>query len=105
VGASESGVGLQRPADAERQGLHRVQQIAASSRASQFAIEDLRRTPATPAMVAEHYRLAQARVDGEATWARSLLTRLRAGEYWFEGEPDRPWNAPEAPADGGEAAA
>jgi hypothetical protein len=23
-----------------------------------------------------------------------LIERLRAGEYWFEGEPDRPWNAP-----------
>jgi DNA-binding PadR family transcriptional regulator len=73
---------------------NRVEQIAASARATQFAIDDLRRTPATPAMVAEHYRLAQARLDGEAAWARLLLERLRAGEYSFEGEPDPPWSAP-----------
>jgi hypothetical protein len=44
-------------------------------------------------MVAEHYRLAQARLDAEAAWARAPIERLRAGEYWFEGEPDPPWNS------------
>jgi hypothetical protein len=45
-----------------------------------------------PATVAEHYRLAQARLDGESAWARQLIERLRAGEYWFDGEPDPPWS-------------
>jgi DNA-binding PadR family transcriptional regulator len=73
---------------------HRIEQIAASARASGFAIEGIEHTPGTPAPVAEHFRLTQARLDGEAAWARALIERLRAGEYWFEGEPDRPWNAP-----------
>lgn len=73
---------------------HRVEQIAASARASEFAIEDVRRSATTPDTVVEHYRLGRARLEGEGQWARNLLERLRAGEYWFEGEPDRPWNAP-----------
>ena len=45
-----------------------------------------------PTTVAEHYRLCQARLDGEAAWARQLLDRLHAGEYWFAEEPDPPWH-------------
>lgn len=74
---------------------HRVEQIAASARAVAFAIDDIP-NQATPDTVAEHYRLSQARLDGEAGWARQLLDRLRGGEYWFEGEPGRPWSSPEA---------
>lgn len=72
---------------------HRVEQIAASATANRYAIEDLGRNPGTPDTVAEHYRLAQARLDGEAAWARQLLERLRAGEYWFDGEANPPWHA------------
>ncbi len=72
----------------------RIEQVEASARATSFAIEDIPGHPGTPDTVAEHYRLAQARLDGEATWARQLLERLRAGEYWFEGEPDPPWSSP-----------
>ncbi len=79
---------------------HRVEQIAASARATEFAIEGIQRGQGTPDTVAEHFRLTQARLDGEASWARALIERLRAGEYWFEGEPDRPWSAP--PASGGQ---
>ena len=68
--------------------------VEASARATEFAIEDIPGHPGTPDTVAEHYRLAQARLDGEAAWARRLLERLRAGEYWFEGEPDPPWSTP-----------
>ncbi len=71
----------------------RVEQIEASSRAVSYAIEDIPSHPGMPATVAEHYRLGQARLDGEAAWARQLLERLRAGEYWFDGEPDPPWSA------------
>jgi hypothetical protein len=82
---------------------HRVEQIAASARASEFAIDGIQHGEGTPDTVAEHFRLTQARLDGEAGWARALIERLRAGEYWFEGEPDRPWSAP--PASGGRAGA
>jgi DNA-binding PadR family transcriptional regulator len=71
----------------------RLEQIRASGRAANFAIEALSDDPGTPDTVAEHFRLAQARLDGEAAWARQLLERLRGGEYWFEGEPDPPWSA------------
>jgi hypothetical protein len=53
-----------------------------------------------PATVAEHYRLAQARLDGEGPWARQLIERLRAGDYWFDGEPDPPWST--QPSGGGQ---
>jgi DNA-binding PadR family transcriptional regulator len=75
---------------------HRLEQIEASARAVTFALEDLPNHPGTPDTVAEHYRLGQARLDGEAGWTRQLLDRLRAGQYWFEGEPDRPWSSPAA---------
>ena len=74
---------------------HRREQIEASARATGFAIEGLHDHPQTPDTVAEHYRLVQARLDGEAAWVRQLLDRLRAGEYWFEGEPNRPWSSPQ----------
>jgi DNA-binding PadR family transcriptional regulator len=80
----------------------RVEQIEASARATGFAIDDIPGNHNTPDTVAEHYRLAQARLDGEAAWARQLLDRLRAGEYWFEGEPDPPWSS--APRQGAGAA-
>jgi DNA-binding PadR family transcriptional regulator len=72
---------------------HRLEQIAASGRASEFAIEGIESSPGTPDTVAEHFRLTQSRLDGEADWARGLVERLRAGEYWFAGEPNRPWSA------------
>jgi len=72
----------------------RLEQIEASGRAVGYAIEDIPNHHDTPATVAEHYRLGQARLDGEAAWARQLLERLRSGEYWFQGEPDPPWSIP-----------
>jgi DNA-binding PadR family transcriptional regulator len=77
---------------------HRVEQISASRRATEFAIEDISRAPDMPDTVVEHYRLTQSRLEGEASWARELLERLHAGEYWFEGEPNRPWSSPEVAA-------
>jgi DNA-binding PadR family transcriptional regulator len=70
---------------------HRLEQISASARSSEFAIESIHTTLQTPDTVAEHFRLTQARLDGEARWAREVIKRLRAGEYWFQGEPDPPW--------------
>jgi hypothetical protein len=66
----------------------------ADGRANAFAIEGVGHNHDTPDTVAEHFRLTQARLDGEASWALALIERLRAGEYWFEGEPNRPWSAP-----------
>ena len=78
---------------------HRLEQIEASARAAGFAIESIQDHAQTPDTVAEHYRLVQARLDGEAAWGRQLLVRLHAGEYWFEGEPNRPWSNPEPRAE------
>jgi DNA-binding PadR family transcriptional regulator len=75
---------------------HRLEQIEASGRATGYAIADIAHDPHTPDTVAEHYRLGQARLDGEAAWAHQLLERLRAGEYWFQGEPDPPWHGLQA---------
>ncbi|HWD84962.1 MAG TPA: helix-turn-helix transcriptional regulator [Solirubrobacteraceae bacterium] len=69
---------------------HRLEQIAAAGRASAYAIEDLARDPEKPAHVAEHLRLVQARLEGEAGWVRGTLERLRSGDYWFDGEPGPP---------------
>jgi DNA-binding PadR family transcriptional regulator len=71
----------------------RLEQIAAAGTATQLAIRDLGEDPHKPAHVAEHLRLTQARLEGEESWTRSLLERLRTGEYWFAGEPDPPWSS------------
>lgn len=70
---------------------HRAEGIAASARATAFSIEDIGRSASTPDAVAEHYRLTQSRLEGEGRWARELIERLRADEYWFDGEPNPPW--------------
>lgn len=70
---------------------HRVEQIQAHGKSTEFALDDLKRARDKPQHVAEHVLLAQARLDGEAQWARGLLARLREGAYWFEGEPNPPW--------------
>ena len=71
---------------------HRLAQIAAAAQAAEFAIEDLARDPEKPAHVAEHIRLTQARLGGEASWTGAILEDLRRGRYWFAGEPDPPWS-------------
>jgi DNA-binding PadR family transcriptional regulator len=78
---------------------HRLAQISASEQHIGEAIDGIGSDPEIPAHVAEHLRLTQARLDGEADWVRDSLPRLRAGEYWFDGEPNRPWSAPAAAAD------
>lgn len=77
---------------------HRVEQISAFVRATEFSIEDIRNATTTPITVVEHYGIVESRLEGEGRWARDLLERLRAGTYWFEGEPDRPWYAPDSTA-------
>lgn len=75
---------------------HRLEQIDASGKEAQFTIRDMLSNPATPNHVAEHVRLVQARLDGEAAWTRRLLERIRQGEYGFDGEPDPPSQVPPA---------
>jgi DNA-binding PadR family transcriptional regulator len=78
---------------------HRLAQIAGAAQAAEFTAADYARDPAKAAHVAENVRLTQARLDGEANWTRRILDGLRAGEFWFAGEPNPPWaQAPEAPA-------
>ena len=69
---------------------HRLEQIQASARVSELAIADLANHPFTPPHVAEHWRLVQARLEGEASWVRNLIARLQDGELTFAGEPDAP---------------
>ena len=71
----------------------RLDQIAASVEHTNEFITTIPDDPETPDSVAEHIRVTQARVTGEAEWTRDLIERLRAGEYWFQGEPNQPWDA------------
>ncbi len=65
---------------------HRTEQIDAARRFNEYGAEDMLRIEGKPDQVAEHFRLTQARLDGEAQWIRQVLERLRAGEYAFAGE-------------------
>jgi len=63
----------------------RAAQLEAAHKATPFAISTFHGGD-TPAHVAEHLRLVDARNQGEAGWMRALLERLRAGEYVFDNE-------------------
>lgn len=79
---------------------HRIEQIAAYAKSTEFALEHLKRSAGEPPEhVAEHLLLTDARLEGEARWSRDLVARLRAGAYWFTGEPDPPWPTSEAVTD------
>jgi DNA-binding PadR family transcriptional regulator len=67
---------------------HRLVQIDASHRASEFAVESIFEHPHKPDHVAEILRLVDARVQGERVWATEMIERVRAGEYVFAGEED-----------------
>ncbi len=82
---------------------HRVETIVAEREVNRRMADDFRTDPVKTSQVAEHVRLVQARLDGEAAWARGLLKRLQAGEYWFSGEPNPPWE--QLAAAGGRSAA
>jgi DNA-binding PadR family transcriptional regulator len=64
----------------------RIAQIEAAQKATPFTIASFQGDPNKPAHVAEHLRLTDARMQGEASWARALVERLRAGEYEFDNE-------------------
>jgi DNA-binding PadR family transcriptional regulator len=75
----------------------RLGQITAADEHFGTAIDDIGHDPDTPDHVVEHLRLTGARLDGEGAWIRDIVGRLRAGEYWFAGEPNPPWSSPEPP--------
>jgi DNA-binding PadR family transcriptional regulator len=66
---------------------HRLESIEASREGIDGTIEHVLSDPGTPAYVAEHVRLTQARLDGEEEWIVEVSERIRGGEYWFEGDP------------------
>ena len=76
---------------------HRVEQIEASARANEFAMEGIESSPDTPDTVVERFRLTQARLDGEAGWARGLIERLRAGGVLVRGRARSALERPRRP--------
>jgi DNA-binding PadR family transcriptional regulator len=65
---------------------HRVTQIDAKVVSNNYNVDDVRRSPSTPAYVREIFELSTGRLRGEQQWARELIQRLRAGDYTFAGE-------------------
>jgi DNA-binding PadR family transcriptional regulator len=61
-------------------------QIEAWLGANRYAEDSLGRNPTTPAHVAEHFKLAGARMQGELAWTEAVAQRVKDGEYAFLGE-------------------
>jgi DNA-binding PadR family transcriptional regulator len=55
--------------------------------ATGYAADSIRQTPFKPEAVVEHFLVHVEQLRGELAWVESVSERLRAGEYWFEGEP------------------
>jgi DNA-binding PadR family transcriptional regulator len=64
----------------------RIAQIAATNRGLTFKEGALTGNPWVPEHTVETLRLGVARLEGELVWARTLLERVRDGEYVFAGE-------------------
>ena len=62
----------------------RIAQLEALHSSLGYASESTRVDPTKPSHVVEILRLADARSQGELSWVRGLLERLRAGEHRFE---------------------
>jgi DNA-binding PadR family transcriptional regulator len=67
---------------------HRVAQIDAATSATEFAAQSIFDDPLKPDHVAEILRLADARMQGERSWAVGMIERVRRGDYVFAGEDD-----------------
>jgi DNA-binding PadR family transcriptional regulator len=61
----------------------RVAQLEALHASLGFASESVRGDPTRPSHVVELLRLSDARAQGELSWVRGALERLRAGEHEF----------------------
>jgi DNA-binding PadR family transcriptional regulator len=66
---------------------HRVVQIDASHRASEFAVQSVAEHPHKPDHISELLLVLDARMRGERGWAEELAQRVREGAYAFAGEP------------------
>ncbi|MFK4731298.1 helix-turn-helix transcriptional regulator [Agromyces mediolanus] len=66
---------------------HRITKIDAIVLTNGFHIEDTARSETTPKYVREIFELSTARLKAEQEWARSLVERLRQGEYSFADDP------------------
>jgi DNA-binding PadR family transcriptional regulator len=61
-------------------------QILAWLSANRYAEDGVRRNPTTPDHVAEHFKLADARMQGELQWTEAVARRVKNGDYAFRGE-------------------
>jgi DNA-binding PadR family transcriptional regulator len=65
----------------------RIAQLEAAHASLGFAVESVRADPLKPSNVVEIYLLGDARSQGELSWVRGLLERVRAGEHEFAVAP------------------
>lgn len=72
---------------------HRIREIEARIKTNGFNVADVVQSSTTPLYVREIFQLSTARLQGEKEWTRTLLQRVKEGEYFFSGEtpsmPDR----------------
>lgn len=62
---------------------HRISKIDAIITANEYDILDSLRSATTPDYVREIFELSSARLRAEQEWSRTLIERVRAGEYAF----------------------
>ena len=72
-------------------------QIVAWLSSNRYAEDSIRRSPATPQHVVEHFMLAGARMEGELHWTESVARRVKDGDYAFRGEEHLAKYFPEPP--------
>jgi DNA-binding PadR family transcriptional regulator len=72
-------------------------QIEAWLGANRYQEDNILRSISTPDHVAEHFRLAAARMQGELEWTESVARRVKEGEYVFRGEDLGDLEKPTAP--------
>lgn len=65
---------------------NRISQIEAHHTQTPFIVATMLEDSGKPRHVREIFELADARLQGEAQWARRLAQRIREGDYTFAGE-------------------
>lgn len=65
---------------------HRLQKSDAIIASNGFHVQDTLRSETTPKYVREIFDLSTARLAAEKDWTRTLLERLRSGDYRFAGD-------------------
>jgi DNA-binding PadR family transcriptional regulator len=61
-------------------------QLVAWLSSNRYAEDSITRSPSTPQHVAEHFKLAGARMQGELDWTEGVARRVKDGAYVFRGE-------------------